>query len=140
MYYQIEPEVAGGWGEGTEADTTCHPPVVTKLTYEFEGWLGDSIVESFPCFIITEKLAGSIIQSDLSGYKLSECEISTTATFIEFYPDLVLPKFVWLKINGQAGNDDFGINTTQELVLSEKALQTLKNHSLNNCDIERYDV
>ncbi len=55
----LEPEVAGGWGANIIADTDCHPPRIEHLHYEFEGWLGDPIVESFPCFLILESLASS---------------------------------------------------------------------------------
>lgn len=85
MYYKIEPEVAGGWGEGTEADTTCHPPKVNKLVYEFEGWFGDSIVTTFPCYLVIEELAESISHAKLSGYELANCEIAKSETFDELY-------------------------------------------------------
>ena len=39
-FYQLEPEVAGGWGEDTVADTTMQPPRVLQLDYCFDGWLG----------------------------------------------------------------------------------------------------
>ena len=35
-YVYVEPEVAGGLGQGTEMDTSVHPPVVRKLQYELE--------------------------------------------------------------------------------------------------------
>ena len=56
MYYFIEPEVAGGWGGNTIADTSVHPPKISKLHYQFDGWLGDDLLESFPCFIVSESL------------------------------------------------------------------------------------
>jgi hypothetical protein len=53
-YFQIAPEVAGGWGRNTVMDRSIHPPHVTKLHFEFDGWLGDVLLESFPCYIITK--------------------------------------------------------------------------------------
>lgn len=47
MFRYIEPEVAGGLGEETQMDSTVHPPLVKKLHLEFEGWLGDDILETF---------------------------------------------------------------------------------------------
>ena len=140
MYYQLEPEVAGGWGKNTEADTNCHPPIVTKLNYEFEGWLGDAIVQSFPCYIVTDKLAESISQSILSGYEFAECEVTKSETFNELYPNKELPKFIWLKIHGKAGVDDFSIGKNLMLVVSEKALSILQAHKLDDCEIEKYNA
>ncbi len=140
MYYQIEPEVAGGWSEGTEADTTFHPPKVTSLVFEFEGWLGDSLVTSFPCYIVTEELAKSINHAKLSGYKLADCTITKSDTFNELYPNKKLPNFLWLQIVGEAGVDDFGIGKDLRLVVSATALSGLKKHSLNDCEIEEINV
>lgn len=47
MYKLIEPEVAGSLGKETELDSSVFPPHVKKLHYEFDGWLGDDILESF---------------------------------------------------------------------------------------------
>jgi hypothetical protein len=36
-FVYIEPEVAGGLGENTLLDVRTHPPVVTRLHYEFRS-------------------------------------------------------------------------------------------------------
>ena len=56
-YFILEPEIAGGWGERTVADTGIFPPTVTALHYRFDGWRGDELLESFPCFIVTDRFA-----------------------------------------------------------------------------------
>lgn len=140
MYYQIEPEIAGGWGEKTIADTRCHPPIVTMLEYEFDGWLGDSLLTSFPCYIITQKLATDLQQANLSGFTLTHCEVTTSATFNELTPKEELPEFQWLKVNGVAGKDDFGMNENHLLVVSTRALKLITSHQLKHCDIEEYSA
>ncbi len=140
MYYRIEPEVAGGWGEGTEADTTCHPPKVRSLVFEFEGWLGDSIVTSFPCYLVAEELAQSIGDLKLSGYELAGCKITKSEAFDELYPNKKLPKFLWLQVIGEAGIDDFGIGKDLRLVVSGTVLSVLKKHTLDDCEIDEINV
>ena len=56
MFHTLEPEVAGGFGEQTILDNSTHPPDVKWLHYVLDGWLGDDILESFPCYIVTERL------------------------------------------------------------------------------------
>lgn len=52
-YYVVEPEVAGGFGINTVfTRTEGKPMVVHKLHYEFDGWLGDSLLETTPCYIV----------------------------------------------------------------------------------------
>lgn len=38
-HHIIEPEVAGGLGEGTIMSRNTHPPIVTRLHYKFDGGL-----------------------------------------------------------------------------------------------------
>ena len=54
MFFYIEPEVAGGIGPNSETHRENGKLVVTRLNYEFSGWLGDAVLESTPCFLVTE--------------------------------------------------------------------------------------
>jgi len=51
-----DPEVAGRLGEKTVLIATSHPPITERLNYEFDGWLGDDLLEPFLCYIVTESL------------------------------------------------------------------------------------
>ncbi len=75
-YFELEPEVVGGWGDSTDADVSVHPPRVKKLHYRFDGWLGDVLLESFPCFIITVAAAAALEEVKLTGYRLAPVKIS----------------------------------------------------------------
>jgi hypothetical protein len=141
-FYVIEPEVAGGFGKNSEADWSVHPPIVKKLHYEFDDWLGDCIVESFPCYIITKDIQKQLITCRTTGASFDEVEISTSELFQDLYPNRKLPKFIWLKVHGIAGKDDFGIASTSNrrfgLVISERVLDLLKNNSLLYADITEW--
>lgn len=136
-YYQLEPEVAGGWGGLTEADTSVHPPVVHALHYEFQGWLGDELVESFPCFLVSARVGGALRDAGLSGFFLAEAEISVSEEFRGLQGDLVLPHFLWLRVVGQAGEADFGLSKSH-LIVSERALAALRRFSLSNAEVSEW--
>lgn len=138
MFYFIEPEVAGGLGDHTVMDTSYNPPIVSKFEYKFEGWLGDELLESFPCFIVTEPLSALVTKANLSGFTLEPVHICTTDDFDEACPNKLLPKFLWLKVNGRAGVDDFGLADDHRLVVSGTALNILQAAQLDNADIEEY--
>jgi hypothetical protein len=125
-FYVLEPEVAGGLGSHTVLDQSVHPPLVSKLHYEFDGWLGDEIVEGFPCFIVTESLARRLSQAGMVGVEFADVEVSASDQLVELHPELVLPRFVWLKVTGTAGRDDFGVGADLRLVVSEKALRVIQ--------------
>jgi hypothetical protein len=77
-YYTLEPEVAGGLGDGTVIDTTVHPPHVERLHYEFEDWLGDDLVESFPCFLVSKPLAARLTAAGLGTFQLKDVAVTMT--------------------------------------------------------------
>lgn len=137
-YFVLSPEVAGGLGKNTLMSTVEHPPSVSRLHYELDGWLGDDLLESFPCFVVTSRLAHSLRHAGLSGVDLREVEITTSEQFRELYPDRRIPVFAWLHIVGKSGRDDFGADAEGRLVVSERALRLLENFTLDNCDVSEY--
>lgn len=131
----IEPEVAGGLGEGTVLDSSVHPPRVTTLVYEFEGWLGDDIVESFPCYLVTARLARALEDGGLTGFSLARVTVRTTDEFSEHTPT-PLPEFRWLQVTGQPTVDDFWLASDFRLALSDRALEVLSHFNTGNAIVE----
>ncbi len=136
MYKLIEPEVAGGLGEQTQMDNSFFSPLIKNLHYEFEGWLGDDILESFPCYIVTERLREGIELEKLTGVSFDKVLISKSETFLELYPDRELPNFFWAKINGESNKADFFITEKNGLAISERVYLLLENYNIDQADIE----
>jgi len=138
--YKIEPEVAGGLGHNTLGNFDIHPPQISHLDYEFDDWLGDELIERFPVFIVSENLAKSLQNSDLTGFEIANCEVSKAGIFEDLHPGgLDLPTFFWLKINGNNENDDFLISPDFYLTVSEHALNLLKKFNLRHAEITALD-
>jgi hypothetical protein len=137
-YFLLKPEVPGGFGENTVIDHTVKPFRVDKLHYEFQGWLGDDLLTSFPCIIATVDLVKQLNENRFSGYSIDDVEISTSYEFRQLYPDRVLPEFQWIKVHGTPGKDDFGLSGTRRLVVSETVLNILKTFKIEQCRIEEY--
>ncbi|MDQ0065119.1 hypothetical protein [Chryseobacterium lathyri] len=135
MYKVIEPEVAGGLGDNTEMDTSFFPPLIKNLHYEFDGWLGDDILESFPCYVMTETLRKAIEFENLTGIYFNEVLISKSETFLELYPNKELPNFFWAKINGEPYKDDFFITEKIILAISDRAYSLLKKYNITQAEI-----
>lgn len=138
-YYVLEPEVPGGLGENTVLDTSVHPPIIHHLHYQFDGWLGDDILEGFPCFFCSDRLAEQFRKVGLKGFYLEEFETSTSDEFKELFPETILPKFYWLKITGVLG-DDFLLSANHRLVVSEAVISILKAFNIAHCDIVDYQL
>jgi hypothetical protein len=135
-FFLLDPEVAGGLGPHTIMDRSAHPPVVTNLHYVFEGWLGDELVQSFPCFLVTERLSDVFAANSLTGFDIAEAEVSTSEQFKDCRAEGQLPPFRWLKIVGAAGRDDFGIGPDFRLTVSEKALSVIRATKPRGLDVE----
>lgn len=136
MLHFLEPEVAGGWGAGTEADTSVHPPVVSHLVYEFEGWLGDDLLETFPCFVVTERLAEALGGSELTGWKLGPVDVVRSAHFDAVNPGVVLPRFQRLHVSERSASGDFSLDGEHRLQVSDAALALLRKFSVVHCSVE----
>lgn len=134
-YYFLAPEVAGGLGERTVMSRERHPPIVSRLHYEMDVWLGDELLEGFPCFIVTATLAREIEAADLSGATLEAAEVTTSEQFRELEGDREIPQFVWLRVGGTAGHDDFGTDATGRLVVSQQARDVLGRGKLEHCEV-----
>jgi len=135
-YYIVEPEVAGGLGRRTKLDRSVHPPIVHSLHYEFEGWLGDALLETFPVFIVTEVAAETILAARLTGVEFSDLEVTKSEQFDELCHLNRLPNFVWLKPSGVIRNDDFSCANDGRLIVSERALQVLKKVGIDHASVE----
>jgi hypothetical protein len=136
--YIIEPEVAGQLGDSAVLNYQTKPPIIERLHYEFDDWLGDDFLAGFQCFICTERLTESLKRADLTGYEFAECKVTKSQLFDDLNENgLDLPVFFWFRVLG-CESDDFFIAANSTLVISERALSILRQFNIDHCDIEEY--
>jgi hypothetical protein len=156
--FRLHPEVAGGWGPRTTVTNQdaieagrATVPLVAVLEYRFEGWLGDELLESFPCFILTDRLANAIHTESLSGAGWGEVLISMSEDFTERHPGVRLPSFKRLLPEGRVtlggagevtswSGHDFCVADRAELVVTERGLDLLRRHGLKHCEAAELKV
>ncbi len=132
----VSPEVAGELGDNTIMDTSIHPPVVSHFHHRFEGWLGDDLLEVFPCFLVSSALAKALEEAGLVGFSMDDVEVSTSPEFQELYPGRTLPEFRWLKITGKDRDADFCLTPNFRLEVSSRALEVLRKFKIAHAEIE----
>lgn len=135
MFFYVEPEVAGGIGPNSELHRENDKLVVTRLNYEFDGWLGDAVLESTPCFIATDRARQMIEKATLSGVSFGDVEITRSDMFVDLYGEKEMPQFHWMLIDGQPETDDFGMANDLRLVVSGRALDILKRAGIDHAEI-----
>lgn len=138
-YHMVEPEVIVGMGDNTEMDSTQHPPVVSELHIELEDWLGDDLIENFPCYIVTDALAQGLQSKDFNGFEFSSMELTLGEYFRNNYQlSKSLPDFHWLKVLGKANEDDFGMNDEMRLIVSARAWEFIsKNYDVKYARVDK---
>lgn len=137
MFFFVEPEVAGGIGPNSEVHRDSGKLVVTRLNYQFDGWLGDALLETTPCFIVTDDARQLIERAGLSGVSFSDVEVTRSDMFADLYSNKTLPHFWWMVVQGEPKADDFGLARDLRLVASERALSILKQAGLMHAQVER---
>ncbi len=139
MYYNLEPEVAGHLS-GESIRALSNGSHLVELHYVMDGWLGDDLIESFPCFILSNRVRVELDRANFSGYEFGDARVTTSELFQELHSEVELPAFSWLKVTGQPGIDDFGIAKDRRIVVSERALAVIREAGqLSDCLIEPYD-
>jgi hypothetical protein len=136
MFFFLEPEVAGGIGPNSELHRDGGKLVVTHLNYEFDGWLGDALLETTPCFIVTDDARQLIERAALSGVSFSNVEVTRSDLFTDLHGDKALPHFWWMIVQGEPEADDFGMASDLRLVASEQALSILRHAGLMHAEVE----
>jgi hypothetical protein len=136
-YFIVDAEVAGD-NVKSSADWNVRPNVVYKLHYEFDAWPDDALLASFPCWVVTIPAKMEIQSAGLTGARFDRVEVSKSEQFEYFRPDRKLPEFAWLKVEGEAGRDDFGISRNR-LVVSERALNVLKGLGIERAKVSSFD-
>ena len=136
-YFRLRPEIPAGIGENSEIERIQGNPLkVKRLHLVFEGWFGDDLMKTSPVFYVTEKLKQGLESAKFSGVSHFEnIEVTKSENFEELYPEKELPSFFLFKINGEAKQDDFGVEVGK-LIVSAKALEFLKGFNLSETEIE----
>jgi hypothetical protein len=97
-------------------------------------------LESSGCYIVTERMAREIERAQLTGVRFDEVEVTTSGEFDDLYPDRQLPKFVWLRVEGKPGDDDFGLAQGVRLVVSDRALEVLRRIGMSNALVTPFEA
>ncbi|MGW1176810.1 hypothetical protein ACWD4P_24220 [Kitasatospora sp. NPDC002543] len=112
-------------------DSTTHPPKVSRLHYEVIDWLGDSIVQTFPCHLVLRGVARRFAAEGFTGFRTGEATVSASEDFHELNPGGEVPDLVWLLVDGEPGVADLGLTDRARLVVSERVLDVLKSGTLD---------
>lgn len=93
-------------------------------------------MESFPCFIVSERLARAIDEAGLTGVHLDDVEISVDEQFADIFPEEAarLPSWKWLRLMPREAASDFWGDDRANLHVSARAMRLLERFDLSECE------
>lgn len=121
-------------------DLNADPPRPATPHFVAMDWLGDPLVQTSPCFFVTESLAIDLEGERATGFTINDIELEIDEQFAEFEPETVgaLPKFVELRPGLDRSSDVFLTAPLGDLVVSERVFELLLKHGLAFCGIELF--
>ncbi|MCA1194496.1 MULTISPECIES: hypothetical protein [unclassified Saccharopolyspora] len=140
-FHKIRGNAAGDLGENVVLDTSVHPPGVEHLHFAIDAWAGADLIGRFPVLLVTRRLADALESSGLAAFELRDAEITFEPEADEVRAEQgidAFPEFQWLVVTGTAGQDDLGVTELARLVVSDRALDVLRQFNLEGCKIENY--
>lgn len=142
MFYKIQPACPGRFGEDSVGDLTI--PIVEKLHFIFLAGYLEPIVCEQNQFLATaqvQQLVMALEPAPQSVLFTRENLVVTTDgyQFDTVWPDLVskVSDYVWMKVLGVAGRDDFGL-TGYDVVVSERVWHCIKDLPFQFAVIEEW--
>ncbi len=150
-FYSLLPEVPGTAGSQSIClDWDARPLQLKKVHYELDMMPADDIICTHGAYLVTVRLAEAFKKIKLKGFEICDAEVTTSEKFTQWHGSpgtetyiekVRLPKFMWLKIVGQPGLDDFGLVDSLDfdpLIVSDRALSVLSSFEFNRCEIVVY--
>ena len=123
-YFVLEPEVPGELRDCLFSSDDNGRTIVEEPTFYFAAWPLDELITSHPCFFFSERLSRLVTEAELTGVVFASAQMRRSSELDEDSPGVALPPFLWGKIVGIAGKNDFGI-FRGDLVVSERAVSAM---------------
>jgi hypothetical protein len=129
-FFVMTPEDAGH----AEAQDSAGTPL-----YVFDTWLGDDLVRTHPVFLATTRLKNTLeTLPGPTGFQSARIRAERSPFLRHQRPQLRLPTFWVLEINGEAGRHPLGLASDLSLVVSQAALDCLVQHTIVHAQFSHF--
>ena len=122
-------------------DRSVHPFSISDVGLELSDWPADDLFQSWPAFFASCRLSSKIIHGKYTGIDFQQVSrINPDFNFKAFYPGFNTDQYLWLNINGELGKDDFALFNRMYLVVSEKALEFLRDNHVTHAESDEITI
>lgn len=138
MPYRLEPHVAGELGEATDLDPSAHPPVVRAVEYVLDAPDSDDLIESFPVFLVSARLAERLDAAGVTGFVLEDAIVRPSTEYLATYGDVPYSEYRWMRLQDGGSTADAWLDGDQRLCVSDRTMNVLRPYRLARCSIEPF--
>ena len=119
--YELRPEVPCHAGPGTVRDVTAIPPRFSNVSLEFDGWLGDDLIETFPLYAVTDRLRAALEEAGVSGMSFERVPATKSEQYMDLYPEEEIGTWSLMTVAGREGTgDDAWLSPGWVLMVSQR--------------------
>lgn len=140
MPYRLDPQVAGELGDGTLLDSSTHPPTVGQVDYVLDQPDADEFIQSFPVFLVSEKLGARLQEKGLTGFALTDVSVRPSDNYLATYGDAPHPQYLWMQVTGASAQVDCWLDATFQVCVSDRMMAVIEAAGLSDCLVDEIDV
>ncbi|NYI58239.1 hypothetical protein [Cellulomonas soli] len=114
------------------------PPRLSNVSLQFEGWLGDDLIETYPLFAVTDRLRAALRASGVSGVSFEQVPTIRSEQLLELQPGDEIGTWSLMAVTGRAGTDDAWLSPRWMLMVSQRFWDVASRFQLTYCDIAEH--
>lgn len=130
--FRVEPKVSGELGPDAVLNTSTWPPVVEYFQFAFDAWRGEDIVETFPTFLVTDRLRRALQSASITGLVFGHVDACKGEQFdiLMRGADVDLGQWHRMDVVGRPDADDAWL-VANHLTVNERLMALLSSFDLN---------
>jgi hypothetical protein len=111
-----------------------------EMVYAYDFWTDEPLFQDPPFYFVRASIGRILQEAGLTGFALRSIPTIRAKEWLDpENKDRPLEDVQHLEIAGRAGDADFGLQHTSDLIISDRALELLRQHGLKPTEIEPYD-
>lgn len=64
------------------------PPRLSNVSLEFDGWLGDNLIETYPLFAVTDRLRAALEAAGMTGVSFEPVPAAKSEQYADMHPEV----------------------------------------------------
>ncbi len=112
---------------------------LTRIVFAYDYWNPDPIFQDIGYFFVTRSMAATMRAAGFTGFALEDVPTIKSKEYDETLNPPNPEPVCWLKVHGEHGKDDFALQLNAYLIVSDRALASLREHGLERAEVLGYD-